>query len=79
MRIRFNGSVSDSAEIKAGFIGCGPHSFRNIYPALHFVPESLMTLGDFYRRKAVAFTDTPEKSYFILNTATKDSCTHENY
>lgn len=55
MRIGFNGSITDSAVIKAGFIGCGSHSFRNIYPALQFAPVHLVAVCDFDAAKAGAF------------------------
>ena len=34
MRIDFKGKLVDEPEIRAGFIGCGSHSFRNLYPDL---------------------------------------------
>jgi predicted dehydrogenase len=55
MRISFHGKVTDEPRIRAGFIGCGSHSFRNIYPALQFAPIELVATCDLDERKAAAF------------------------
>jgi predicted dehydrogenase len=55
MRIDFRGSVSSEREVRAGFIGCGSHSFRNIYPVFQFVPVKLMAVCDLSVEKARAF------------------------
>ena len=41
-RINFHGKLADEPEIRAGFIGCGSHSFRNIYPTFQFAPVDLI-------------------------------------
>jgi len=46
MRIGFKGHFVDEAEIRAGFIGCGSHSFRNLYPVFQFAPVNLVTTCD---------------------------------
>ena len=55
MRIGFKGRIVDEPEIKAGFIGCGSHSFRNLYPVFQFVPVNLVATCDLDIRKAEAF------------------------
>lgn len=55
MRIDFRGNLTDEKEIRAGFIGCGSHSFRNIYPTFQFAPVSLVAVCDLSIDKAKAF------------------------
>lgn len=55
MRINFSGRLSEEKEIKAGFIGCGSHSFRNIYPTFQFAPVNLAAVCDLQPEKAQAF------------------------
>ena len=55
MRIDFHGRLSDEDEIRAGFIGCGSHSFRNIYPTLQFAPVNLVATCDLDPEQARAF------------------------
>lgn len=57
MRIDFHGRLSDEARIRAGFIGCGSHSFRNLYPALQFAAVDLVATCDLDRERAKAFAD----------------------
>lgn len=55
MRIGFNGSLTDENELRVGFIGCGSHSFRNIYPTFQFVPVKLTAVCDLSLDKAKAY------------------------
>ncbi len=55
MRITFDGTLTDEREIRAGFIGCGSHSFRNIYPTFQFTPVELVATCDRVEGKAEAF------------------------
>jgi predicted dehydrogenase len=55
MRINFHGRLIDEPEIRAGFIGCGSHSFRNIYPTFQFAPVHLAATCDLDRERAEAF------------------------
>lgn len=57
MRINFNGALVDEREIRAGFIGCGSHSFRNIYPTFQFAPVKLVATCDLKPDKAKAFAE----------------------
>jgi predicted dehydrogenase len=57
MRIDFGGQLRDDREIRAGFIGCGSHSFRNIYPTFQFAPVKLVATCDLSPEKAQAFAD----------------------
>ena len=41
--------------LRVGFIGCGSHSFRNVYPVLRFVPVELAAVCDLDSAKAAAF------------------------
>ena len=55
MRIDFHGRLSTEPQIRAGFVGCGSHAFRNLYPALQFVPIDLVAVCDFDGDRARAF------------------------
>ena len=55
MRIGIKGQLTQEAGIRAGFIGCGSHSFRNLYPALQFAPVMLVATCDLDLEKATAF------------------------
>ena len=55
MRISPHGVPVDEPEIRAGVIGCGSHSFRNIYPTFQFAPVRLAATCDLQIAKARAF------------------------
>ena len=57
MRINFHGQLVDEPEVCAGFIGCGSHSSRNVYPALQFAPVKLVATCDLSIQKAQAFAE----------------------
>lgn len=57
MRIGFKGNLLDEPEIRAAVIGCGSHSFRNIFPTFQFAPVKLVATCDFIEAKAKAFAD----------------------
>jgi predicted dehydrogenase len=40
------------SRIKAGFIGCGGHSFRNIYPTFQYAPVDLVAVCDLNKERA---------------------------
>lgn len=65
MHIGFRGDVSDEPEVRAGFIGCGSHAFRNIYPTFQFAPVRLVATCDRRVEKARAFARAfgAERSY----------------
>ncbi len=54
-RIGFKGRLEDEPEVRAGFIGCGSHSFRNIYPTFQFAPVKLVATCDLDRDRAESF------------------------
>lgn len=54
-RIGFNGRLADAPEIRAGFIGCGSHAFRNIYPCFQFAPVRLVATCDLDGERAAEF------------------------
>jgi predicted dehydrogenase len=41
--------------IRAGFIGAGGHSYRNIYPVFQYTPVELVALADHHEEKASAY------------------------
>ena len=55
MRINFHGRLVDEPQIRAATIGCGSHSFRNIYPAFQFTPVDLVATCDLAADRAAAF------------------------
>ncbi|HOK05348.1 MAG TPA: Gfo/Idh/MocA family oxidoreductase [Victivallales bacterium] len=55
MKINFKGQISNTKTIRIGFIGCGSHSFRNIYPIFQFVPVELISVCDLSIDKAELF------------------------
>ena len=58
-------STDERPEIRAGFVGCGSHAFRNIYPTLQFVPVDLVATCDVDAESADAYADQfgAERSY----------------
>lgn len=64
MDIRGNLLESDD-RIRAGFIGCGSHSFRNIYPTFQFAGVNLIATCDHDGGKAAAYAAQfgAERSY----------------
>ena len=57
MRIGFKGRLVDEKEIRAAVIGCGSHSFRNIFPTFQFAPVRLVATCDFVEAQAKAFAE----------------------
>lgn len=55
MRIDFHGKLTNSRRLRIAFIGCGSHSFRNLYPCLSFLPVELVATCDLDGAKAAAF------------------------
>ncbi|MEX0776710.1 MAG: Gfo/Idh/MocA family oxidoreductase [Phycisphaeraceae bacterium] len=55
MVLDITGRLSPDAELRIGYIGCGSHSFRNIYPTLQFVPVQLVSVCSRTLEKAQAF------------------------
>ncbi len=55
MRIGFSGRLLDEPQVRAGFIGCGSHSFRNIYPTFQHAPVDLVATCDLDGERAAAF------------------------
>ena len=44
--------------MKAGFIGCGGHAFRNVYPCLKYAPVDLIATCDLVEERATEFART---------------------
>ena len=55
MRIDFRGRVTDERAVRIGHIGCGSHSYRNLFPTYPFVPVELAATCDVDEAKARAF------------------------
>ncbi len=49
------GGLSDAPKIRVGFIGCGSHAFRNVFPTFQFAPVELVATCDLDANKAAAF------------------------
>lgn len=64
MDIRGNLLGADD-RIRAGFIGCGSHSFRNVYPTFQFAGVNLIATCDLNAEKAAAYASQfgAERSY----------------
>ena len=58
-------STDDRPVVRAGFIGCGSHAFRNVYPTLQFAPVELIATCDRDSERAVRYADQfdAERSY----------------
>lgn len=55
MRIGFKGELLDEPQVRAGFIGCGSHAWRNLFPTLQFVPVELVATCDVDEERAREF------------------------
>lgn len=49
------GEVNDRPQVRAGFIGCGGHAFRNIFPAFQFAAVELVATCDLDADRARAY------------------------
>ena len=56
-------------KLRAGFIGCGGHAFRNVYPVFQYAPVDLIAVCDVIRAKAEEFRRT-----FGAQQAYSDHC-----
>jgi predicted dehydrogenase len=74
MRINFSGKLVDEPQIRAGVVGCGSHSFRNIYPVFQFAPVRLIATCDLDADRAAAFARQfgAERSYTQLSRMLQD-------
>ncbi len=54
-RLDFHGRIIEGRRVRIGFIGCGSHSSRNLYPLLPFLPVDLVATCDLDGAKAAAF------------------------
>jgi predicted dehydrogenase len=57
--------TSERQTIRAGFVGCGSHAFRNVYPTFQFAPVNLVATCDVDAERAARFADQfgAERSY----------------
>ena len=55
MKIGMTGTLENERQVRAGFIGCGSHSFRNLYPTFQFASVDLQAVCDLDQAKADAF------------------------
>lgn len=56
-RIGFKGQLEEKPEIRVGFVGCGSHSLRNLFPVFQFAPVKLVATCDKVEEKARAFCE----------------------
>jgi predicted dehydrogenase len=72
--IKFNFEYSH--KIKAGFIGCGGHSYRNVYPTFDYAPVNLVAVCDLNLERAEIYRKRfgAEKAY----TDYKEMISNEN-
>ena len=62
----FGRPMDHDERVRVGFIGCGNHAFRNIYPTLQFTPTELVATCDFDETRAKAFArQFGAKRYYI--------------
>lgn len=47
--------VEAPRKVRAGFVGCGSHSYRNIYTGFHFAPVDLVAVADIQKDRADAY------------------------
>lgn len=47
--------VEAERKVRAGFVGCGVHSYRNIFPAFHYAPVELVAVADVLEDRAQAY------------------------
>ena len=47
--------MSKNRKMRAGFIGCGGHAFRNVYPTFQFAPVDLVATCDLVEERARRF------------------------
>ena len=57
MGINSVGAIDNAPRIRAGYIGCGSHSRRNVLPALKFASVETVAICDLNYEKAQAFAD----------------------
>lgn len=54
-RLTIAGRPEDGPLLRVGLIGCGSHAFRNIHPALHFLPVEIVATADIDEERAKLF------------------------
>lgn len=65
MHLDIAGRPTPARHIRAGFIGCGSHAFRNIFPTFQFAPVQLIATCDLDAERSAAFARQfgAERSY----------------
>jgi predicted dehydrogenase len=53
--VRVNYGFEHDSRLRAGFIGCGGHAFRNVYPMLRYLPVELVAVCDVIHERAETF------------------------
>ena len=66
--INMHGKLEERQQLRVGAVGCGSHSFRNIFPCYQFLPVDLVACCDLEIEKAEAFSRQfgAERSYADL-------------
>ncbi len=65
MLLDIGGRPTTDRHIRVGFIGCGSHAFRNVFPTFQFAPVQLIATCDLDAERAAAFARQfgAERSY----------------
>lgn len=56
--IRFNHEYADEEKVRIGYLGCGDHSYRNLFPCFQYAPVDLVAVCDRDEARAEAFART---------------------
>jgi predicted dehydrogenase len=48
-------SFEHQRRLRVGFVGCGGHSWRNVYPTLQYAPVELVAVADPHQERAAAY------------------------
>ena len=48
----YNFEFAEEEKIRVGYLGCGGHSYRNVYPCFQYAPTDLMAVCDLNEERA---------------------------
>ena len=51
----YNFEFSEDEKIRIGYLGCGGHSYRNVYPCLQYAPIDLAAVCDLSEERAAHY------------------------
>jgi len=55
MMSTYNFEFSEDQKIRVGYLGCGGHSYRNVYPCLQYAPIDLVAVCDLSEERAAHY------------------------